>query len=129
MIDADTLLSVMAIAQQLFDRNSEDRLRAGAEARHGLERLGTAVDATSLYIRRRRSGSPRSEQKEDELSLLWDSAGRALQPTYPELALRCRFKGRYWSDPARWTNDQIDGLNIRLTTMSTELNQLLRKPA
>lgn len=125
MIEAATLLSLVSLAHSWLAKQSAERARRDAEYRTALDRLGTAVNATEFYLHRRREGSPRSEDKESDLSALWDSAGRALRHINPTLARRCRIKGKYWADPAKWTSTQIDELDIRLKSVAMDLDRLM----
>ncbi|MDH5384651.1 MAG: hypothetical protein OEY18_08090 [Candidatus Aminicenantes bacterium] len=85
-------------------RQSKDALRAVIKA----------VRENTIYLRILREGRQKSIARERKLSLLWTELSFRLEDLGLEkLANRCSIMGRYWADPAVFTQDFLDTADTR----------------
>lgn len=89
--------------------------------------LYTAVRKTREYQRQLQVGQQRDNATEDDLSDAWFKVAAELQRYDPDLAERCRVKGRGWADQRVWRDPDYQNLPINLEAMLSEyFNGLVR---
>ena len=91
-------------------RAKSERKRQSKEA---LRAVIKAVRETTIYLRMLRDGRSQSIAIEKKLSLLWTELSFRIEDLeLKKLANRCSILGRYWVDPAAFTKDFLDSVDI-----------------
>ncbi len=85
----------------------------------------TAVNTTKLYLARRERGEPIDRESEAKLVELWTSASVHIRRTDSDLANRLQAKADYWTNPDRWSNEEIVNNGIQIDKIADEGERLL----
>ena len=113
VISALSLISTWIILFNTKRGNLSDKERNAVSA------LNEAVNQTRIYLKNKEE----SGLNPSHLSSLWNTAYRVLSEIDQDVARRCRIKSGYWSEPDRWTSDQIQMADITLKSMEEELKK------
>lgn len=67
-----------------------------------------------------------SEEKNMELSNQWSKTSILVRPFKPSLSSKCFFKGLYWADQGRFSDEEIDSLGISIEEMQKEIDAAIK---
>ncbi|WP_282125654.1 hypothetical protein [Marinifilum flexuosum] len=104
---------------ELFKGYSDERK---LETKNAIKALSIAILETQSYLRK--DLNEKNQQAEEELKELWNNAHMELRFVEPRIADRCFAKARYWSDPSKWSRNEIEEYNITLDSMSVSLKEI-----
>lgn len=99
------------------------------QSRDSLEAVILAVRKTMFYLSSPKRSRKKSIETERELMLLWTELSfRVREIKLKELADRCNDLGKYWANPADFSNDFLSSASNRLSDIEriseTILNQI-----
>ncbi|MEM7467472.1 MAG: hypothetical protein AAF387_11370 [Pseudomonadota bacterium] len=87
-----------------------------------------AVRKTAVYLRRIKRRGGRSEDKEEELSLLWTNLGFKLEALkLTALSKKCQISGKHWSDPAHYSQEFLEKADVSLESIEKLALNLLHE--
>jgi len=95
-------------------------VRAGkerkTESKEALRSVVLAVRETEIYVRHLNEDGKKSIKTERALSLQWTNLSFRLEDIkLNKLAKRCRLKGMYWADPAKFSSEFLDKAGTKLS--------------
>ena len=89
-----------------------------AESMDALQDVIRAVRKTAIYLRRIKRRGDRTEEKEEELSLMWTNLGFKLEDlNLSSLARKCQISGKHWSDPEHYSQDFLNKADVSLESI------------
>ena len=96
------------------------------EEEAALTALLDALNETTIYLGRIQVDLNASTREDEErLSRLWRAAAQKVRNYNPELAQRCNMKGAYWADRYRWSDEEIDEMQISIKEITEFANRAL----
>ncbi|AYA65823.1 hypothetical protein [Alteromonas sp. RKMC-009] len=102
------------------------KVRAEKES-DAIKALMNSVSLTSRYMKSVLDDpASQSDEKEHELSDLWNETAIKVRPYKAELAQRCFFKGLYWSDTKRFSEDELQQRKLKLTDIESEISSAIK---
>lgn len=105
---------------------TRNTLGENAELRAALKSIYVAAFETkSCLAAIEERNQPPNYETEARLSKLWVEAAVELCQIDEDLAERCLLKGDYWSNPNRWTEQQIDKSRINVNGVFDDARKLL----
>ena len=90
-----------------------------------LDAMNKALIATRKYIEAKGANGPADRAREFELAELWADAATRARHASGELAARLNDKSQYWSEPLKWSQEEVLLKRIDLKSVQHEVNQLL----
>jgi|SRR5882762_2833518 len=120
IIEAATLISIFNQVREWLGMLNAQDVRDKANYKTALKSLYVAAFETKAYL----AAPAQNPETELKLSRLWIDARLELQPINFDLAERCLIKADYWSNPSKWTQEQIDEARIGLDTIIEEARRL-----
>jgi len=121
----EALVGLLPFLGELFKDASKKRGLQDERGQAAVEAILRAVNETKLYLSALSRGSPRDTNREAELSRHWTDAAAKLRAIDQDLAMRCRLKGEYWTDPDTWDAQELQKARIFLTQVATDADTLL----
>ena len=94
----------------------------------------TAVNETRLYLnqlKRSKSipffkGKRRNKEVEMKLSRLWTQASYTVAPFSGYLANLCFVKGDYWTEPGKWSKNDVKIKRIEIERMYNDARKIIK---
>lgn len=117
--------------EALHDRLEKPDGVAASDREAAIDALSAAVEIanrTLQYIAAQRANQEPDFDEERALADGWSRAGlklMSLQDPPRKLAERYFLKAEYWSDPAAWTDEQIESAQLRLDAITKESRDFL----
>jgi len=90
-----------------------------------LRTISNALDETFLYYRDLANLNERNLDREELLSKYWSAAAISLRHFDQDLALICDHKSEYWINPERYSDQDIQDLNIQLDNVRSAYRKML----
>jgi hypothetical protein len=92
-----------------------------------LKALMDSVTSTSHYMKMVLDNPDSSSRgKEYELSKMWRNTSIKVRPYKTELAERCFFKGLYWANTNRFSQEELEQRKLKLTDIETEIASAIK---
>ena len=103
-----------------------------AESTDALQDVIRAVRKTAVYLRQIKRRGESTEEKEEELSLMWTNLGFKLEELkLGGLARKCQISGKHWSDPEHYSPEFLEKADVSLESIEklalTLLEEIKRK--
>ena len=83
-----------------------------------------ALNETKAYIVDWKSGN-RSRERERLLTRLWTEAAVAIRKKDRDFAHQLQAKAEYWTDPDRWTANDVERAGIKIDVVAAKARSLL----
>lgn len=105
--------------------------KRGEQHRQAVEAITRAVKKTDQYLQDLESGSERKRNREQDLSVEWDIAGKALEdvaetPEEKLFAHKLRqLKKDAWANPDKWSEEEIEESGIDISTIRKRLEKYI----
>lgn len=90
-----------------------------------LHAMNKALIATKMYLEEKGSEGSADRTREFELAELWADASTKARHASGELAARLNDKSQYWSEPLKWSREEVLLKRIDLESVQHEVKQLL----
>jgi len=103
------------------------RFRRSDQTSEAIARVSKALHESEKYFTLLDQGRERSEEKEHQISDLWESAAEPVRRVDREFSSWCRYKARYWLTRDRYSPEEIKQLNIGLDNMNKRMHELMDK--
>ena len=103
-----------------LDRLDARQVRADAAVKAVL----LAVNETKAYITDWNNGI-RSRERELHLVRLWTDAAVAIRHNDRDFAHQLQMKAEYWTDPEKWTSDDVERVGIPINVVAERARSLL----
>jgi hypothetical protein len=92
-----------------------------------LKALMTALCKTSEYMREvTESPDAKSYERDAQLSEIWRTASIKVRPYKAELSERCFFKGLYWTNNNRFTEEELVKRKLKLIDIEKEISSAIK---
>ena len=92
-----------------------------------LKALMTALYKTSEYMREvTESPDAKSYERDAQLSEIWQTASIKVRPYKAELSERCFFKGLYWANNNRFTEEELVKRKLKLIDIEKEISSAIK---
>lgn len=103
------------------------RFRRSDQTSEAIACVSRALHESEKYFLLLEQGRERSEEKEHQISDLWEHAAEPVRRVDREFSSWCRYKARYWLTRDRYTPEEIKQLNIGLDNMNKRMHELMDK--
>lgn len=90
-----------------------------------LNAMNKALIATKKYIEIKGADGAADRTREFELAELWADAAIKARHASGDLAARLNDKSQYWSEPLKWSHEEVLLRKIDLESVQHEVKQLL----
>lgn len=90
-----------------------------------LHAMNKALITTKKYLEEKGVDGPADRAREFELAELWADAATKARHASGELAARLNDKSQHWSEPLKWSREEILLKRIDLESVQHEVKQLL----
>ena len=95
---------------------------------NALRAICTALNETEIYYKTYHRTKKRNSDTEDQLSRYWAAAAIPLRHIDRHFSNICEYKSAYWTDPEKWTDQEVRDFKIDLKTVRLRYNSLLMGP-
>lgn len=122
MIDYKPLTNISKEIRAWIEQFRNYSIERKEESKTAITAISNAIIETQAYIKN--GVELRDTEKESELTELWNQAHIELRNIDKDLANRCFMKARYWSDPSKWNQRQINYYKLTLNSISGSLKEI-----
>ncbi|MEJ5999630.1 hypothetical protein [Paucibacter soli] len=122
--EAAALLGPLQSLLAWFQKN---RMHKDEQKDAALEAINKALFASMKYAEEQRLLSQPIREREFELAELWANAAAKVRHASEELAMRLQDKSVYWSQPVKWSREEVLLKRIDFEAIQHEIKQLLKE--
>jgi hypothetical protein len=124
-----TAATLITFVKQIGDWGSGILKHQSNKKKEYIEALYSVLDALTItrsYLSYQKRTGERDRDKEEALSMLWNSASKGLRAVEAhDLADKCSLKGFYWADPEDWSDDDYPDAEIEVEKVFHDTQSLL----
>jgi hypothetical protein len=117
-IEATVLL--IKEVKEIFNKKAQKKQKAY----EAIEAIYKAANRTSFYITMNKNGTSKSNL---ELSDLWMETATKVRDLDKSLYVSLLLKAEYWSDPVKWSNEDVENTKIGLLDIKRSAREILKK--
>ena len=103
--------------------------RVDSKTQQENEAISSLIDALRKTVRYigdiTKDSASKSSESEDVLSKIWSETAKKIRPFNSKLAEKCFFKGIYWADNERFTEEEIVKLGFKIETMKQHVSSAI----
>lgn len=121
-VEATVLLGPL---QNLLGWFQKNRMHKDEEKDAALEAINKALFASMKYVEEQQRSNHPIRDREFELAELWANAAAKARHASSELSVRLQDKSVYWTNPIRWSREEVLEKRIDFLTIQHEIRQLI----
>lgn len=122
--DAVSLSNMIMEWVSAFINREEARKNKEEEA---LKAIMSSLFQTTIYMKKVLDSSElRSQETEHELGKMWHDISILVRPYHPDLAERCFFKGLFWGNRDRFTEQELIDKKLKLYHIEEDIAKAIK---